>query len=237
MIIETFILRLSLALLQGAVIGLERQWRQKSAGLRTNTLVSLGAAAYIMLGQELVGETGDPTRIASQIITGIGFLGAGVIIKDGFTVSGLNTAATIWCSAAVGAFSGLGLWREAMVLTLAIVAVHLILRPVVLYLNHLPFTKSKEDQYDYFFSVICESGHDVEVRKEILSYVEKSNRLMMHTLASAQDELVSTTSVRAEIFASKREDHLLEELSDLLNTKKYVMQVKWEIIGRKQTDI
>lgn len=237
MVLETFILRLSLALLQGALIGLERQWRQKSAGLRTNTLVSLGAAAYIMLGQELAGETGDPTRIASQIITGIGFLGAGVIIKDGFTVSGLNTAATIWCSAAVGAFSGLGLWREAMALTLAIVAVHLILRPVVLYLNHLPFTQSKEDQYDYFFSVICESGHDVEARKEILSYVEKSNRLMMHTLASAQDELVSTTSVRAEIFASKREDHLLEELSDLLNTKKYVLQVKWEIIGRKQTDI
>lgn len=237
MILETFVFRLSLALFQGAIIGLERQWRQKSAGLRTNTLVSLGSAAYIMLGQELMGESGDPTRIASQIITGIGFLGAGVIIKDGFTVSGLNTAATIWCSAAVGAFSGLGLWREAMALTLAIVAVHLVLRPVVLFLNHLPFTQSKEDQYDYYFSVICEIGHDVEAREEILSYVEKSKRLMMRTLASAQDQFVSTTSVRAEIFASKREDRLLEELSDILNTKKYVLQVKWEIIGRKQTDI
>ncbi|HEX9510907.1 MAG TPA: MgtC/SapB family protein [Puia sp.] len=92
-----FSLRLFLALLLGAAIGVERQWRQRMAGLRTNTLVSLGASIFITLAVKIGGDATG--RVASYVVSGIGFLGAGVIMKDGMNVKGLNTAATLWCSA------------------------------------------------------------------------------------------------------------------------------------------
>jgi putative Mg2+ transporter-C (MgtC) family protein len=100
-------LRPAAALLLGCAIGFERQWNQKMAGLRTNALVALGASGFVVFSG-LVGE-GDPTRIAAQVVTGIGFLGAGVILREGINVHGLNTAATLWCSAMVGTLAGAGL--------------------------------------------------------------------------------------------------------------------------------
>ena len=142
MTILNFTLRLGIALLLGAFIGIERQWRQKSAGLRTNTLVSLGSAAFILLSISITANnTGDQSRIAAQIVTGIGFLGAGVIMKDGITVHGLNTAATIWCSAAVGSLAGIGLFAEATIVTIAIMLTHLVLRPLGNKLSKLPYIK------------------------------------------------------------------------------------------------
>src|SRR5579859_2116770 len=96
--------RLSLAVLLGSGIGIERQWHQKMAGLRTNALVALGSCGFVVFSSML--NPADPTRIASQIVTGIGFLGAGVILREGVNVHGLNTAATLWCSAMVGTFVG-----------------------------------------------------------------------------------------------------------------------------------
>jgi putative Mg2+ transporter-C (MgtC) family protein len=92
-----FTLRLLLAIGLGALIGLERQWRQKQAGLRTNTLVSLGSAAFILLSLSLTDSTGDPSRVAGQIVTGIGFLGAGVILRNGVNIQGLNTSRSRIC--------------------------------------------------------------------------------------------------------------------------------------------
>src|SRR6201994_2580896 len=114
----------------GTLIGLERQWRQRSAGLRTNVLVAVGAAAFSDLGLRLRGVDGG-TQIIAYVVSGIGFLGAGVILKDGTNIRGLNTAATLWCSAAVGAFCGTGLGFEAVLLTLAVLAANTALRPLV----------------------------------------------------------------------------------------------------------
>src|ERR1700761_8952601 len=100
-------IRLGVALLIGALIGFERQWRQRMAGLRTNALVSLGAAGFVVFSITIPGE-GSSTQVAAQIVSGIGFLGAGVILREGINVRGLNTAATLWCSAMVGAFAGSG---------------------------------------------------------------------------------------------------------------------------------
>jgi putative Mg2+ transporter-C (MgtC) family protein len=94
--LEQILMRLGLALVLGAIIGAEREWRQKTAGIRTNALVAAGAALFIMLGAIIQNDT-SPTRIAGQIVTGIGFLGAGVMMRDGLNVRGLNTAATLWC--------------------------------------------------------------------------------------------------------------------------------------------
>lgn len=90
------------AMLLGALIGAERQWRQRMAGLRTNALVATGAAVFIL--SAMSASPDSPGRIAAQIVSGIGFLGAGVIMRDGMNVRGLNTAATLWCSAGIGAF-------------------------------------------------------------------------------------------------------------------------------------
>ena len=96
-----FIVRLALAQFLGAAIGVERQWHQRMAGLRTNALVATGAAMFVMLGSMIPGES-SPTRVVSYVVSGIGFLGGGVILREGFTFRGLNTAATLWCAAAVG---------------------------------------------------------------------------------------------------------------------------------------
>src|SRR5271169_1921474 len=110
----TFI-RLFFALVLGALIGAERQWRQRAAGLRTNTLVCLGAAAFVDLGATLAGPA--TTGVIAYVISGVGFLGAGAIIKDGASIRGLNTAATLWCSAAVGACAGSGELLDAVFVT------------------------------------------------------------------------------------------------------------------------
>ncbi len=100
-------INLAVALSCGAVIGSERQVRQRMAGLRTNALVALGAAAFVIFSMLFPTEV-SPTRVAAQVVSGIGFLGAGIIFRDGFNVHGLNTAATLWCSAAVGLMAGAG---------------------------------------------------------------------------------------------------------------------------------
>ena len=117
----------------GALIGVERQYRARMAGLRTNALVAVGATLFVLLSAHGFGglsDTGsaDPTRVAAQIVSGIGFLGAGVIMRDGFNVRGLNTAATLWCAAAVGALAGAGLYEIAAVGTAVVLAANIVLR-------------------------------------------------------------------------------------------------------------
>ena len=98
-------IRLGVAMLFGGLIGFERQWRQRMAGLRTNSLVAIGAAGFVVFSMMASGDN-SPTRVAAQVVSGVGFLGAGVILREGINITGLNTAATLWCSAMVGTFAG-----------------------------------------------------------------------------------------------------------------------------------
>jgi putative Mg2+ transporter-C (MgtC) family protein len=106
------------AVFLGAVIGLERQVRKHPAGLHTNALVALGAAAYVIAGVLFGDDTG---RVAGQVVTGIGFLCAGLIWHEGGSVRGINTAATVWCSCAVGVLCGFGMLQWALVVAVLIV--------------------------------------------------------------------------------------------------------------------
>lgn len=116
MTLPDFALRVGLALLMGSLIGAEREWRHKLAGLKTNALVCVGSALFTCIGYQ-AAATGhaDPTRIAGQIASGIGFLGAGAILRDGLTIRGLTTAATVWCAAAIGTMAGAGMLVHAVV--------------------------------------------------------------------------------------------------------------------------
>jgi len=123
------LLRLGAGVGLGALIGLERQYRARMAGLQTNAQVAAGVTLFVLLSAHgFSGATADPTRVAAQIVSGIGFLGVGVILRDGLTVRGLSTAAMLCCSAAVGALAGAGMFTEAAAGTVTVLAVHMMLR-------------------------------------------------------------------------------------------------------------
>ena len=120
------IINLMLALMLGIIIGLERQLRKQPAGLHTNALVCLGSAAYVLVSL-LATQNVDPTRIAGQVVTGVGFMCAGVIWHEGVTIRGLNTAATLWCSAAIGILAGLNYPLMAIIAALILLGANIIL--------------------------------------------------------------------------------------------------------------
>lgn len=136
--LDIFTTRLLCALVAGVAIGIERQLRKRNAGLAVNALVSVGACVFILLSESVIYtaiQNGGPVnndnlRVLSQVVTGIGFLGAGVIMKDGFTIHGLNSAATIWCSAAVGCLCGYGMWRQAAIAVFVILFINWIIKNV-----------------------------------------------------------------------------------------------------------
>ena len=121
----------------GTLIGAERQYRQRTAGLRTNVLVAVGAAAFVDLAMHLTGADGG-VRVIAYVVSGIGFLGAGVIMKEGMDVRGLNTAATLWASAAVGSCAGADMIAQAVALTVFVLAGNTLLRPLVNAINRIP---------------------------------------------------------------------------------------------------
>jgi putative Mg2+ transporter-C (MgtC) family protein len=132
---------LTAAFVLGMLIGAERQYRQRGGGLRTHVLVAVGAATFVDIGMHLNGNAGA-TQIIAYVVSGVGFLGAGVIMKQGSNVWGLNTAATLWCSAAVGACAGADLAFEAIALTGFVLAGNTLLRPLVNAINRAPLDES-----------------------------------------------------------------------------------------------
>lgn len=193
------------AFVLGGLIGFERQYRQRTAGLRTNVLVAVGAAAFADIGMRLLGAEGA-IRIVAYIVSGIGFLGAGVIMKEGTNVRGLNTAATLWCSAAVGACAGCGLPVEAVMLTSFVLAGNTLLRPLVNYVNRLPIDERVTEAL-YQVHVTCDPENLSDVRDALASELASVNYPIRGIdLLSESDEqvelaatLVPTTADPAEL--------------------------------------
>jgi putative Mg2+ transporter-C (MgtC) family protein len=166
---EDVALRLVAALLLGAAIGVERQYRQRAAGLRTNALVALGAAAFALVGFSMAGET-SPSRMAAQVVSGIGFLGAGAIMREGLNVKGLNTAATLWCAAAVGVGCGAGLFGLAGLAAALVVAVNLVIRPLVAAIDRNPGSGA-EIERGFRISATCAADSEATIRLLLLKQI------------------------------------------------------------------
>jgi putative Mg2+ transporter-C (MgtC) family protein len=202
-----FILKVALAFMLATAIGAERQYRQRSAGLRTNVLVAVGAASFVSLGLHLNGQAGA-SQIAAYVVSGIGFLGAGVIMKEGSQVWGLNTAATLWCSAAVGALCGVDLAAEAAVLTIAVLAGNTLLRPLVNRINRAPMDEQMAEA-TYEVHVLTRAEHVGEVRDLLAEQLELANYPIREIEVSERSEdvtefaatLVSTSVHPAEMDA------------------------------------
>lgn len=163
----------AVAFVLGTLIGAERQWRQHSAGLRTTVLVALGSAAFAHLGVQLAGPEGS-TRIVAYIVSGMGFLGAGVILKDGVNIRGLNTAGTLWCSAAVGAFAGCDYPGEAGALTIFVLAGNTLLRPLVNYINRIP-VDAHSSEAQYMIHALCRPEAVDDIRDLLFDVLEKAH--------------------------------------------------------------
>lgn len=117
------ITKIVLATALGYLIGMEREYHGKVVGTRTISLIAIGSALYVLMSPSILG--GDNSRVIAQVVSGIGFLGAGIIFKDGDSVKGLTTAATVWCAAAIGCLCGAGMFAEGMLGTIAIMTVNI----------------------------------------------------------------------------------------------------------------
>jgi putative Mg2+ transporter-C (MgtC) family protein len=221
----TFTLHIGAALLMGVAIGLERQWGRHPAGLRTNALVTLGAATFVSL-VGLLG-TASPPPVAAQVVTGIGFLGGGVIFREGVNVRGLNTAATLWCSGAVGALAGSGFLLEGALATAAVLLVHIALRPAVRWIDaHAPALCEVETHYR--IRVTCQHPEVPVLRAVFLRHINSQPRMTLQGLSAQVAEDKDRTVVIAEASALERNDRFMEELVSRISIEPGVEAVSWE---------
>jgi putative Mg2+ transporter-C (MgtC) family protein len=163
---------LTTAFVLGTLIGAERQYRQRTAGLRTNVLVAVGAAAFVDLAMHLTGAEGS-VRVIAYVVSGIGFLGAGVIMKQGMDVRGLNTAATLWASAAVGSCAGADMVAQAAALTVFVLAGNTLLRPLVNAINRRPLDE-KASEATYYFKLAVTTEALPAMRDQLVERLENA---------------------------------------------------------------
>ena len=219
------IFRLGLALALGSAIGFERQWNQKMAGLRTNALVALGSSGFVVFST-LIGQ-GDPTRMAAQVISGIGFLGAGVILREGISVHGINTAATLWCSAMVGTFAGAGFWWPSVLAAALVIATNLFLRPIVRRLNSRAQT-SGDVETQYTVEITCKSAEEAHMRSLLLHALSQAG-LGLRRIDSEDIPETSKVAVTAQAVSAKRNDAALEQIVGRLSLEPHVTAATWQV--------
>lgn len=180
-----FLIRISVCFILGIVIGFERQCRRKTAGIRTITLVSLGAFLFVSISH--LTTSNDITRIAAQVVSGIGFLGAGVILRDGTNIRGLNTAATLWCSAAIGTLTALGLIIEAIIGVIYILLSNLLLR----FISRKMMKKtSNKDRVNYVLIIHCIEEKEMIVKNMLIQKLKTTqNTIQSFTTKRVDDQI------------------------------------------------
>jgi putative Mg2+ transporter-C (MgtC) family protein len=206
--LSTFFLELLLALALGTLVGLERQWHRRLLDLKTTALVSLGACLFMGVSASAAGYV-DPVRMASQIVVGVGFIGGGLMWRQGPATRGVNTAATLWCSAAIGTLCGLGRLTEAALAAVLLVVANTVLRDLARRLNlNMGPTDALSEQVA--FDVECDAGDVPRVRDQLLAVLAAHRadlRALSETRAPSGARQVSVVAyfdnvdIRAEIDA------------------------------------
>ncbi len=229
--LHLFVVRLLAALALGALIGAERQLRQRLAGLRTNALVAAGSSLFVLVAAFSSDQTAD-ARIAAQVVSGIGFLGAGVIMREGLNVRGLNTAATLWCSAAVGVLCGLGQLIEASIGAVAILGANVLLRVVAQKINRQDVKSASELEHRYRVTVTCREQDEARVRTLLLHAVAGMS-LVLHSLTSTDlEDSPGRVEVSAELVATVQNQPQLEQLVSRISLEAGVSAVRWAIVAQ-----
>lgn len=210
--VADFMARLGVGLGCGALIGLERQWRARMAGLRTNALVATGATLFVLYSQTTTDQSS--TRVASYVVSGIGFLGGGVILREGFNVRGLNTAATLWCSAAVGVLAASGQLVFAIIATSTIIAIHMLGRPLGRLLDHDNSVDEAEDPQPYHLQLACRPKSEQFARAQIVQHTHANDLTLrgIHSGRSENGNVVLTAYLLTEGHTPARLERLVAEL-------------------------
>ncbi len=227
---DTTIAHLTLALALGTVIGLERQWRQRTAGLRTNALVALGAASFVDLAHGVATTSAGVTQVIAYVVSGVGFLGAGAIMKEGSNIRGLNTAATVWCSAAVGAAAAADQVQVAVATTVGVVFLNVTIRWVLGHFGQssleVPTTAAPSP---LVLRLVCSRDQAAHVRALLLQALEQAG-LTPNALTSSNG---TDRTDRVQITAQLAGDPLeivpwLEQIVGRLGEEPAVFDIGWE---------
>lgn len=218
-----FSIRIMVAIILGFFIGLERQLTNHPAGIRTTVLVSTGACLFTMFSQIMGVE--DTTRIAAQVVTGIGFLCSGIILKEGLNVKGINTATTIWCTAAIGVITSSGYLDFAIVGTALLIGSTLIFRVISRRVTPLVSSNDYDDGNVYNLSISCTEEYEFEIRSAIVRSLENSKLQLTHLESADIGEKVKIQA-HVVIYGSRR-DVYIERLTAVLSLEKGVEKIGW----------
>lgn len=221
-----FTARVFIALVLGSIIGIERQWRQRNAGLRTNALVAVGTSLFIMI-TPLIGEDGNVFQIASYVVSGIGFLAGGVIFKERLSVSGLNTAATMWCTAAIGELVGFGFISEAVIGVIAVMTANVVLRPIARIINSRP-SEGSEVLVSYEVHALCQP----EVEEHIRSVLTDALHATRLPLTALYTELVAEKRMEivADLTVAGRAESKLERVVSRLAKESGIIGTSFRLV-------
>jgi len=225
--LEAAAVNLATALACGALIGSERQVRQRMAGLRTNALVALGAASFVVFSGLYPNEV-SPTRVAAQIVSGIGFLGAGIIFRDGFNVHGLNTAATLWCSAGVGMMAGAGAWDYALLLTGMVVFINLGLRPLVKALKR--YTRAGTPVIRSFRVAVTVADAEEAIARSLILRTLTLGGLHLSEIGVTPADSGQGLDLCATVTAEGATDGALEQAVHRLAAEPGLLRVRWQAL-------
>lgn len=229
MVLQDFLINLAICFLLSFLIGLERQYRRRIMGLRTTILVSVGAFLFVYLGYfssglHFAGSTiqvkNDLSRITAAVVSGIGFLGAGVILKDGTKVRGLTTAATLWCDAAVGALCAYGAVIEACVGAGVVLFANIVLRYINRFVNHSNQTKHTLEEYLINVEI---SSKDLEELKSLVNnfiYDEKLNVYVKNlSINNEKNDTNFELQIAFKQYYHDKFEHTLDLISKRINVK------------------
>jgi putative Mg2+ transporter-C (MgtC) family protein len=220
-----FTIRICFAVLFGSLIGLERQLTGHATGIRINVLICMGACLFTLFSQLMGAE--DTTRIAAQVVTGIGFLCSGIIFKEGLNVRGLNTAATMWCTAAIGVLTSSGLVLYAIVAVAVLIGSNLVFRFLAERIQ--PLARFEEEENTYMLSVTCRADDEFNIRSIILNNLSKA-RLQLTNLESAA-EIGNKVEIEATIIINgRRRDEHIERITSQVALEKGVTKAGWELV-------
>lgn len=217
--INTFFIRILICFCLSILIGLERQIRHRMVGLRTNVLVCIGAFLFVYLSFGI--NASDKTRIAAQVVSGIGFLGAGVILRNGNKIKGLNTAATLWCVAAIGVLCASGLILEATLGTIFVLLSNIILRLASL----LIMEKVKKDENEkYTIRINCKKEKEEKVRNNFAKIIDSNNLV----LSSFERSEITEDEIKLKAIVITSTPSKVEIVINKISTEPGVVSITWE---------
>ena len=222
-----FLIRIIICFILSFLIGLERLSGRHATGLRTNVLVCIGA--FLFSSYAFSVDASDKTRMAAQVVSGIGFLGAGVIMKDGTNIKGLTTAATLWCNASIGVFCSAGLLKEAVTACVIILFSNIFLK----YLNH-KISNNFNHKETYVFKIRCDQERENKIRGQITKATKNENikltNIEVKTLENGNSKIYATITSNLDF------NYLVDKLMNTIASEKGILSVGWKKLDKSDDD-